>query len=306
MKKVIITGATGFIGQALTKKLLEQGCTVYGVDINLNILEELKTFGNFISVNADFTRYSFLAEMINEKDIDVFYHFAWQGVFGDAFKDYTLQLSNANYACEALMQAKKLGCKKFVLAGTYNEFEIKNFISSECFEPRFTCIYSSSKLVAELICKTLAYNYGIEYSAGLICMAYGENNKSNMLANIVISQLNDGIEPKLIEGNNFYDMIYIDDIVEAFIAIGLSGVNLKSYYVGHRELKKFKDLFCQIRDVINPSVNLNFGAYSDTVNMDYSLIDLDALYNDTGFECKADFKESILKTAQWLKSMEGK
>ncbi len=45
-----------------------------------------------------------------------------------------------------------------------------------------------------------------------------------------------------------------------------------------------------------------FGEFNDGANIDYSQRDLDALYNDTGFECKSDFHESILKTAEWLKA----
>lgn len=304
MKKVIITGVTGFIGSALAKKLLEQGYIIYGVGRDKEKLRALTGNSNFIPVVSEISEYKQLSNLIQARDIDMFFHFAWDGVFGEAFQNYLLQLSNANACCEALMQAKKIGCKKFILAGTYNEYEIQNFVRSKDFKPRFTCIYASSKMVAELICKTLAYQYGIEYGAGLVCMAYGEHNPSNMLANVVLRQLNQGVEPKLIEGNNFYDMIYIDDIVRAFIAIAEKGQNLKSYYIGHRNLKTFKELFTNIRDVVAPTVNLQFGAYQDTASMDYSLIDLDALYRDTGFECKADFRESILKTAQWLKSTE--
>ncbi len=303
MKKVIITGATGFIGGALTRKLLLEGVKVFGVDIDRNKLEEMKNYGNFTPIIADFSLYESLSDLICETDFDVFFHFAWQGVFGDSFKDYSLQLNNAKFACDALVVAKKLNCKKFVLAGTYNEFEIKNFINSDSFTPRYTCIYSASKTVAELICKTIAFNTGIEYSAGLICMAYGCGNYSKMLPNVVINQLINNITPKLIEGNNYYDMIYIDDIVDAFIAIGEKGKNQKSYYVGHRKLKTFKQIITEIRDIINPDSDLLFGEFKDSVNMDYNQIDLNALYNDTGFECKCDFKESILKTAEWVKTL---
>ncbi len=88
-------------------------------------------------------------------------------------------------------------------------------------------------------------------------------------------------------------MIYIDDIVDAFIAISEKGGNFKSYYVGHRRLKIFRDLITEIRDIVNPSVDLLFGEFNDGANIDYSQRDLDALYNDTGFECKSDFHESI-------------
>ena len=304
MKKVIITGATGFIGGALTKELLKRGVTVYGVDIDAQRLEAMKEYGKFIPVVADFSVYYKLAELIGEKDFDVFYHFAWQGVFGEAFKDYALQLKNAQYACDCLMCASQIMCKKFVLAGTYNQYEIITRLTRECNSPRFTCIYSSAKTVADLMCKTLASNYGIDYNAGLICMAYGEGNRSKMLANVVINQLIKDIRPKLIEGEGLYDMIYIDDIVSAFIAIGEKGINQRSYYVGHRVLKTFGEIITDIKNIICPEMKLIFGEYKETTKLDYSLIDLESLHHDTGFECKANFRESILKTAEWVKTLE--
>lgn len=304
MKKVVVTGACGFIGGALTKKLLSSGVQVYGVDINAESLEKMKQYGDFIPVVADFSCYDKLPEMIKDDEIDVFYHFALKGgLESAAVRDYDLQLSNAKFACDALVLAKALNCQKFVFAGTANEFEIKTFINSEDFVPRYTCVYSAAKMAAELICKTYACNIGINYSAGLISLAYGEGNRSKQLINIVINQLIHNVSPKLIEGNNLYDLIYIDDIVDAFVAIGEKGRNMRSYYVGHRQLKTFKEILTEIGDTLNPNVDLLFGAFKDSSNLDYSLVDLNALYNDAGFECRSDFKESILKTAEWVKTL---
>ena len=302
MKKVIITGAGGFIGGALAKKLLNNGVRVYGVDINEHSLESLKGFDNFVPVVADFKKYDRLAELINDENFDVFYHFAWQGIYGSVLKEYELQLSNTNYACLAIEQAIKVKCKKFVFAGSQNEYDVPNCFFAEKFEPRYTYIYSAAKTCAEIICKTIAYNTKqIEYCGGLIAMAYGENNKSMMIPNVVIKTLLNCQSPKLITGNNLYDMIYIDDIVDAFIAIGEKGKNLKSYYVGHRHLVTFKEIITQIGQIINPEIPLLFGEYPEADDKDFSKIDLDALYNDTDFECKADFKQSILNTAKWIK-----
>ena len=303
MKNVIITGVGGFLGGALAKKLLLDGYTVYGITSSGHV-GELAQYPSFHSVQANFESYHQLHELLPEIDFDMFYHFAWNGVYGDSFRAYELQLNNAKYACAALEEAKKVNCRRFIFAGTYNEFELLNFIGNEMFEPRYTCIYATAKLTSELMCRTLAYQLGIEYSAGLVCMAYGERNYSPMLANIVLEQLLNGEEPKLISGENYYDLVYVDDVAAAFQAIGERGVNQKSYYVGHRKLKKFKDLFAEVRDIVNPSIQLRFGEYQDTSNLDYTKIDLDSLYRDTGFECKADLRESILKTAQWLKKQE--
>ena len=300
MKKVIVTGAGGFIGGALTKKLLENGVKVYGVDISESMLEKYSKYANFIPVIADFSKYEKLHEMINDA-IDVFYHLAWQGIFGEAFKNYELQFSNAKYACDALEQAIKLKAKKFVLAGTYNEFEIHNIAFLDGINPRYNCIYSSSKFAADMVCKTIANHNGISYSSALVAMVYGEGNKSKMLSNVLIDSFNKGIRPKLVEGKNYYDFVYVDDVANAYIAIAEKGVNLKSYYVGHRKLKTFREWVTEIKDIIAPDIQLVFGEYADSQSIDYSKIDLDALYNDTGFECKSDFKESVLKTAEWMK-----
>lgn len=301
MRKVIVTGAGGFIGGSLVRELLHKGMIVYGVDIDISKFNEFNKYQNFIPVVADFSIYGKLPQLIENREIDVFYHFAWAGGFTSAIRDYSLQMQNAAYAGNALVAAKEIGCNKFVYAGTYNEYEIRNFLATESFEPRYTCIYSTGKTAADLICRTLAYNLGINYNVAFIPMPYGENNYSKQLMNVVIDSLNKGVAPKLVEGKNTYDIVYIKDIVDAFIAIGDKGVNSRGYYVGHRKLKTFRQWMTEVRDVINPDIELKFGEYKDVQNIDYSMIDLEALYRDTGFECKSDFKESILKTAKWVK-----
>ena len=107
----------------------------------------------------------------------------------------------------------------------------------------------------------------------------------------------------MVEGKNIYDLVYIGDIVDAFIAIGERGKNQREYYVGHRKLKTFRELIIDIRNIIAPNVELKFGEYEDYQNIDYSMINLEALYNDTGFECKADFEKTIKDTAKWVKTL---
>lgn len=308
MKKVIITGASGFIGGALARSLLRDGVTVVAVGRNLADLEPLKAFGTVIPIRADLCEYDHLAELLGEagQDVDVFYHFAWDGVFGEAFQDYSRQLNNARYACDALLAAVDVGCKKFVLAGTYNQYEIATRAIGQYDAPRYTCIYAAAKTAADMMCRTLANAQKIDYCAGLVCMAYGEGNRSRMLANIVIDQLRKGIRPKLVEADGPYDMIYIEDVAGAFRAIGERGINQRTYYVGHRQESSFGQLIGKMRDVLAPGMKLIFGEYQETTRLDYSLIDREALYRDTGFECEADFGASILRTAKWLNAQEEK
>jgi len=298
MKNVVVTGANGFIGKALTKKLINQGVHVYAVVTDLEGMKEL-VHPNLTCIKAFFEEYSELDSKINQP-IDVFFHFAWQGVFGDAFKDYNLQLNNAKYSADAVMLAVKLRVKKFVLASTVNTLETKKYFNQHEFSPRFTNIYATAKLASEMIGKTLAFNYGIDFNCGIIGMVYGENNHSKMIPNIVMSNLLYNRETNLIDGNTPYDIIYINDVCDAFIAIAEKGVNFKTYYVGHRQTRTFKEIWDEVRKIINPSGVLNYGFYKEVNAIDYSLINMNELFIDTGFEPTTDFKMSIQNTIKWI------
>lgn len=300
IKTAIVTGATGFIGEALVRRLICNGVFVYAVSRNAEKLRLFEKDKNVEIICADFKDYLMLDTKIG-KSADVFFHCAYAGGFGStALKDYNLQLDNTKYTCDAVMAAIQLNCRKFVLASTVNTVEVLTLLKKENFRPRYTCIYSSAKLISALIGKTLSYNNGMSFCTALIAMPYGEKNYADTLPNVVIRQLENGISPKLIEGNNLYDLIYIDDVTRGLQAIAEKGKNLKDYYLGHRKLFKFRDWMTKMRDIVSPTTKLLFGEYPDSPTVDYDLIDLDALFLETGFECQSDFDESIRKTAKWL------
>ena len=96
--------------------------------------------------------------------------------------------------------------------------------------------------------------------------------------------------------------MYISDTVSGIIAVSESPYSFKQYYVGHRNISTFKEKLIAMKDILHSKSELKFGEYKDETFVNYTDFDLDALYNDTGFECKSNFRESILKTAEWLKA----
>lgn len=302
MKTAAVTGANGFIGRVLTERLLAVGCRVYAVVRNRERLEDMLPKDGLSCVEADFSSYSKLSRLLPR--VDVFYHLAWAGGFEQgALKNYELQLNNAKYACDALTAALAIGAGRFVFAATVNELEIRQFINSfDTFRARPTCIYSAAKLAAELICRTIAQANGLHYNAGLIPMLYGKGNRSRQVVNVVLESLIKNESPRLIRGNNLYDLVSVEDAAGALAAIGEKGVDGKRYYVGHRRLKTFREWMTDVRNAVNPSVELRFGEYRDPLDLDYSPLDLDALYRDTGFECGEDFSVGIMEHKKWLES----
>ena len=83
MKKAIVTGSNGFIGSNVCKRLCADGIKVFAIvkDENENI-DNIKNLSNIEIVYCELDEIETLADIISDRDIDVFYHFAWVGSAG--------------------------------------------------------------------------------------------------------------------------------------------------------------------------------------------------------------------------------
>ena len=297
---VLITGANGFIGKSLTKEFLSRGDKVYAIVTNKEEMNDIAC-NNLKVYELFFEDYNKIAELVKD-EINLSYHFAWAGLVGAQAQDVELQAKNIIATSTLVNELVKLHTKKIVFASTMNTLELRSLIANpRQNKARGVLIHVASKLNADVIARTLCEKNNIEFNDGIIAMAYGENNKSKMIPNVIMYSLINNIEVNLVEGKHLYDMVYISDIVSAFVAIGTKGKNKESYYIGHNDNRTFKDIIESIRDVLNPTQQLNFGVYKEDNNIDYSLIDRSLLTKDTGWKPTADFKESIISTANWIK-----
>lgn len=294
MKKVIITGATGFIGKTLLKYLLKFDYHVFVFIRDKNKLLGINST-NLMIIETDLSKNSLNKQIEYFKNIkiDVVIHLAWGG-YGQYTNDYNIQIDNIKMSCSVAEFTAKINAKKFIFAGSSHQY-LK-------FEDNSISVYGMAKNCASYFIKLILLKPNIKYNTIFFPNVYGPGDYSNHITNLLLSKLLTGSNIDLIEGNNLYDWIYIDDLVEGIKAVLEFGKDKKSYYIGHKHLRTFKDIITDVRNYINPDTNLNFGKYQDDNYIDYQEIDLLALYNDTGFEAKADFKYSILKTAEWLKN----
>lgn len=298
MKKAIVTGATGFIGECLTKKLISNHVETWAVVRDKNKLNAESPYLHV--VEASFDEYMQLSQLISERNFDVCFHLAWDGTWGEPFKDYDRQLMNARYACDMAVQAAQMNCRRFIFSSTIVQLEALKYMLSDEGQPRYSCIYGTAKTCAALLCRIIAEQKGMEWNTAVLSSIYGVGDKSKMIENVLIQSFLAGVRPKLVTGDHLYDSTYVEDAVSGLLAIAEYGQSNKTYYVGHRQLKTFRELVCEIRDVLAPDMELKFGEYPGVTSIDYSLIDVDALYRDTGFECQIGIPDGIRRTADWL------
>lgn len=298
----LITGANGFIGKAIVKKILEDEKNfVYGIVSSLDDVKDIAA-SNVKFFELLFDDYRRISEVINDK-IDITFHFAWAGLCGASAKDFNLQISDVIATHTLLEECKKLQTKTFIFASSMNVLELQSYLTNPtAFSPRNIFIHAAAKMNAELIARVFCFENNIKYNEGYIAMAYGEGNKSKMIPNVFIQSVLNGIKPKLSKGLNKYDVIYISDIVDAFLAISEKGIDKKSYYIGHNWEKTFKEIFMEMGTILNPAVELDFGAYPQDNNIDFGAVDRRELTQDTGWVPSADFRDSVLRTADWIRN----
>lgn len=304
MFKVIVTGATGFIGKHLCEFLLNRGIIVYGIGRNKTILGELEENSRFHGVSLDFDNYSKVDTIIRDRDFDCFFHLANYGVNGADKENYKVQLENTIVACDVVGCAATLGCKRFVFVGSVDEFEACSIPDKQYVEATHSKIYGIAKYTAESIGKILAKRYSIEYVSALLTLTYGEGNNTNILPNVLIRKSFVNGKINLIEGNNYFDIIYVDEAVEAIYLIAEYGTSMESYYVGHEELRTFKQIVNDINLILGNNVILEFGKYRDQgTPIDYEIINRNKLNKDTGYVFHMSLKEGITKTYEWLRKL---
>ena len=138
-KKFIITGASGFVGKALTKWLLKNGNFVYAVVRDASKMKDLLNYQELKIIEISMKEYKNLFQYINVP-ADVLFHLAWNG-YKTSADDPNIQFENVTYSIELLQSAAKIGVKKFIFTGTSHEF-LKKSIDGQI---RLCSVYGAAK-----------------------------------------------------------------------------------------------------------------------------------------------------------------
>ena len=299
---VIVTGANGFVGSAVCNQLLDEGYDVYAV------LRNESSDVSCLSVNdrlhflyCDMNRYKELPEKLEDREYDALYHFAWRGSAGPLRGDENVQLENIRKSCDLIRICGEINCKRFVFASSIMEYEINAAMPADG-KIGINTIYSTAKMTADYMLRAIAGSFGIDYIRGVISNIYGPGEKSPRLINTSLRKLITGEHCAFSAGEQLYDFIYITDAAKEFTAIGKMGINNHTYYIGSLNPKPLKEFLCEMRDQVDPKIEIGLGEISfNGASLSYKEFDVEAVKNDTGYVPETSFAEGIQKTIEWIK-----
>ncbi|MBD5160649.1 MAG: NAD(P)-dependent oxidoreductase [Oscillibacter sp.] len=304
MKKVIISGANGFVGGALVRELLQHDYRICALDRE-GCCGNLPEDERVTFIPCDLAEMERLKEKLPVDDYDAFYHFAWVGSAGPARADTALQLQNAQWTVDSLRVAKELGCKRFLCAGSIMEHETMAAAYTQGNQPGMGYIYGGGKLIAHVMCMSVAAQIGIDLIWPEITNAYGVGEKSPRMVNTTIQKCIRREAPRFTAGTQNYDFVYIDDVARAFRLIGERGKPFHEYLIGSSTARPLKEFLLEMQAAVAPDLPFQFGDIPFTgTDLPLSRFDCSRTEADTGFRAEVSFAEGCRRTMEWWKKVQ--
>ena len=296
MKKVIVTGANGFIGSSLIKKMIANNVEVVAVDITFagNRLPDSNLITK-VEAGVD----AALAEKIPAGEYDAFYHLAWRGVNGAEKADPNVQLANIQMAVDCANICKKLGVKKYLCAGTVAENA--TFSLSNLEQTSGGMMYGVAKHACRLIVEDYCKNIGQQFVWMQFSNIYGVGNKTGNLVSYTLGELMAGKEATFGPALQPYDFIYVGDLIEAVYRLGANDTQKSFYYIGSGSPRQLKDYLLRIGELAGYADKVGIGIRPDDgIKYSIEMFDTSSLVEAIGVFVSTDFDSGIIKTIEWL------
>jgi len=300
MKRVIITGGTGFIGTCLTNEMINNNIEVTLLVRDIKKADSLcRDKVKCIELYSE--EYNLFAA--NSGEIDAFYHLAWEGVAPEKKNDRIIQIRNIDLALEMLEFAKAIGAKRFIATGTVAEYAFCEDVMDVYAKQTPNDLYGASKTAAHYMLEVWARSLGMNFNWIVIPSTFGEGRRDNNILTYTIKTLLAGEKPSYGYLTQMWDFLYVGEVVRALRLIGEKGIEGKIYAIGSGIYKPLSYYVQTIRDIINPELPLGIGdkpALSDKAFS--SCVSIKELTQDTGFVPQVSFEEGIRHTIDYYKN----
>lgn len=302
IRKAVITGPTGAVGVSLIQELVANGIAVTAIcRPESKRIDAIPTNSLVNIVQCD------VRELMTIKDklpsnYDAFYHFAWDGTYGEDRQDMQRQAKNVLYTLDAVHLASALGCKVFVGAGSQSEFGHVDGV----LHPHLPCDpdngYGIAKLAAGKMSRLECRKLGVRHEWCRILSLYGPFDAPYTMVMSGIYKMLDGERPQYTPAEQVWDYIYSKDAARAFRLVAEKGQDGAVYCFGSGQARKLKEYIFAIRDAIDSSIDVGVGELPYYPNQVMHLeADISDLTRDTGFVPRYTFEEGIRETVQWAR-----
>lgn len=260
MKKAVITGASGFLGQNLCKHLINKEYQILILVRETSNIEFTKDFDSKLFKIKKFRNNNFddIYDTIIDFKPDIGFHLAAAFDKGQTNREiHNLNNVNILYGMILLNALVESGCKNFISIGT----SWQNF-SDEEYNP--VNLYAATKEAFQAIIKYYEKTKMLNTIILKLCDTYGKNDRRKKIINFLKEAYQNDKALDMTKGEQYLSLTYIDDIVEGLLLAAeyiMNGEHCgKTFFVANKELIKLKDLVKTIEKIGNKKLKINWGS----------------------------------------------
>ncbi|HMO99344.1 MAG TPA: NAD(P)-dependent oxidoreductase [Kiritimatiellia bacterium] len=288
--RILVTGASGFIGSHLCRALVADGATVVGVS-----REHPDALPDGITpTQADLTDPEQATALIACHRPDVIYHLASCVTGGRDISlvrpTFTANLAATVYLMEA---ASRAGCRRFVLTGSLEE---PDHAQAPPSSP-----YAAAKAAATAYARMFHALYTFPAVIARVFMVYGPDQRDEKkLVPYVINQLLAGTSPRMSSGTRMVDWIYVQDVVEGLIRLARAeGVAGKTIDLGSGEMTSVRSVVEQIAGLMGNPTALHFDAAADRPMEQVRIANIQETEAAIAWRPRFSLSEGLQATIDW-------
>ncbi|PIR87915.1 MAG: NAD-dependent dehydratase [Candidatus Harrisonbacteria bacterium CG10_big_fil_rev_8_21_14_0_10_45_28] len=307
-RKILITGATGFVGSNLARKLLSLG---KGEEIHIltrtnsnlwrisDILEKIHNY------SVDLLEEEKLKKILESIKPDYIFHLATAGIHGGvSASDRELVETNLIGLINLISALKDVNYKGFINVGSSSEYGLKDKPMKEMDLCEPMNAYGIIKLAATHYAGFIAKSQNKPIIAFRLFSPFGSYDDHRRLISKVILDLLNNRELNLAKSEAVRDYIYIEDVIDLFLEAMDKADSLKGevFNVGMGKEHKISEAVDLIAASINSKAKINWGTTpSQPWEPKKWEADMSKTFSAFKWRPEHSFREGIEKTINWFK-----
>lgn len=302
MKRVVISGATSFIGVNLVKRLIREDVEILALARpDSPKLKKLPSSEKLRIIPAEMSQYKSLDSIIGEP-CDCFIHLTWNGTRGADRMDIGMQEHNYRISMETLDAALRLNCECFVSAGSQAEYGPYNCPIDEDTPCRPNTEYGRQKLRFFNDALELCRDNGVRLLEPRFFSLYGPGDfEGTMVISTLRNMLKD-LDCPLTECIQMWDFLYITDAVEGVLALIGDKTQDGACNFGSGEVKNLRYYIEEMARLTGTKSRLLYGEVKYPETGMVSIQPVVEKLKKTGWRPRVSFREGI---GQVIKDISG-
>ncbi len=318
-RRMVVTGAAGFIGSHLTERLLAAGHEVVGIDsfedyyprpfkeANLARARAAARFSliedDLLHLAAGDAGRSRLDEVLNGADC-VFHLAAQAGVrasWGQSFRIYS---DNNVLGTQMVLEAcRREGVPKVVYASSSSVYgDTDQLPMHEDANCRPVSPYGVTKLAGEQLCRLYWKNHGVPAVSLRFFTVYGPRQRPDMAFHLFLKALHEGRPLEMYgTGNQTRDFTFVDDIVDG-IVLAMGGADGAVYNLGGGSRVTLLEAIRTLESVSGLSAEVH-GEEVQAGDVKHTWADLTRAREELGYAPRVPLEEGLRLEAEWYRDL---